>query len=57
MDPESVAACDCLYEIHMVIETDEERDYALTLYRRWDNINSDNEPVEIGTASVSARAE
>lgn len=55
MDPESIAGCDCLYEIHMVMETEEEQDYEVALYRRWDHQNDDNEPVEVASESVSTR--
>jgi hypothetical protein len=56
MDPDGVAACDCLYEIHLIVDTDEEQEYSVTLYRRWDNLNSDNEPVVVDTRSISAEA-
>jgi hypothetical protein len=56
MDPEGVAGCDCLYEIHMVVDTEKEQDYGLTLYRRWDNWNDDNDPVEVASQDVSAGA-
>ena len=50
LDPGAVAGCDCLYDIDMSFSL--EVDLAperLTLYRRWDNLNDPNEPVEVGT--------
>lgn len=52
MNPSSVAKCDCLYEIHMTVPVAPLA--ALTLYRRWDNINDPNDPVEIGSVQVAA---
>lgn len=49
MDPEMVAKCDCLYTIEMGIPVAAE---TVTVFRRWDNINDPNDPVEEGTATV-----
>lgn len=49
MNPRLVAGCDCLYDIDMTLRL--EVDLAperVTVYRRWDNLNDPNEPVEIG---------
>lgn len=55
MDPESVARCDCLYEITMQLEPVTAGEHAVTLYRRWDNLNEPNEPAEIGGQTVLVR--
>jgi hypothetical protein len=57
MDPDGVAGCDCLYELFVLVDHLDERDFDLTVYRRWDNINDDNDPVKIGSAEVSATGE
>lgn len=50
MNPRVVAACDCLYDVEMTValEVDLAPD-AVTVFRRWDNLNDDNDPVEIGS--------
>lgn len=57
MDPDGVAGCDCLYELFILVDELDERDFDLTVFRRWDNINDDNDPIEIGSAEVSAKAD
>jgi hypothetical protein len=52
MSPTQVAGCDCLYDISFDVPL-ERGSYAFTLYRRWDNLNDSNEPVEVGRAHVS----
>ena len=52
MNPSSVAACDCLYDITMHVPA-ARGDYRLKLYRRWDNMNSPTHPVKVGEATVS----
>ena len=47
MDPSSVAGCDCLYEIKAQLPV-EPGTYAVTVYRRWDNNNHPNDPIEVG---------
>jgi hypothetical protein len=50
MNPKSVAKCDCLYDIDITLSLEVDlAPEALTLYRRWDNLNEPNDPVEIGT--------
>jgi hypothetical protein len=51
MDPSAVAACDCLYDIRMTVPV--EAPVSLTLFRRWDNQNEPNDPVEIGSVDVA----
>lgn len=51
MNPGSVAKCDCLYEITMTVPV--APPVLLTLYRRWDNLNDDNDPVEVGSVDVA----
>lgn len=48
MNPIAIAACDCLYDLDITIDTDPVG--SVTVYRRWDNENSENDPVEIGRA-------
>jgi hypothetical protein len=57
MHPENVTKCDCLYELHLLVETWQERRYAVDLYRRWDHFNSDNDPVEVASTEVSTAVE
>ncbi|HKU45166.1 MAG TPA: hypothetical protein VJR89_43700 [Polyangiales bacterium] len=54
MHPDAVAGCDCLYDISMSVPAPR-GDYTLTLYRRWDSVNTPNEPVKIGDEEVSIR--
>jgi hypothetical protein len=51
MDPRSVAKCDCLYDIVATVSA-EAGEQAVTVYRRSDNINSDNDPVSVGSMDV-----
>ena len=50
MDPRSVANCDCLYKVEAGIPEDPPA--TVTLYRRWDSINDENNPVMVGTVEV-----
>ena len=50
MDPRSVANCDCLYKVEAGIPEDPPT--TVTLYRRWDSINDENNPVMVGTVEV-----
>lgn len=52
MDPSSVARCDCLYDIDIEIADLPAGTLTVDLFRRWDNINDDNEPVAIGSAGI-----
>jgi hypothetical protein len=52
MNPTSVAMCDCLYEIVMIVKPLAAGQHDVTLYRRWDAINEPNDPVLIGTAQA-----
>lgn len=52
MNPRMVAACDCLYDISMTLPV--APPMTVTLFRRWDNINDPNDPVEIGTVEAVA---
>lgn len=53
MHPSSVARCDCLYEIDVVVDKLGSGSRTVTLFRRWDAKNEPNEPVAIGSASVA----
>lgn len=49
MAPDSVAACDRLYEITLVLEPFTPGEHAVTVYRRRDALNAPSDPVEIRT--------
>lgn len=51
MDPKTVARCDCRYPITIGLSMPP-GSYVTTVFRRWDNINTPNAPVEIGSSSV-----
>ena len=52
MDPSVVAGCDCLYDVDMEVSLDVDLSpESVGVYRRWDNLNDDNEPVLIGTVA------
>lgn len=51
MNPAAVAGCDCLYRLDMGLD---DPAALVTVWRRWDNINDPNDPVEVGTAEVAA---
>jgi hypothetical protein len=53
MNPDMVAGCDCLYDIVVEIKNLVAGDYAVSLSRRWDNINDPNDPVPIATDIVT----
>lgn len=52
MNPSQVAGCDCLYDINMTLPV--EPPSTVTVYRRWDNLNSPNDPVKIATVEASS---
>ena len=52
MDPSAVAGCDCLYDIDMEVAQLPAGTLTVDLFRRWDNINDDNDPVAIGSAEI-----
>jgi hypothetical protein len=52
MNPSTIAKCDCSYELWLRAQVPSGT-YTLTLYRRWDNLNADNAPVEIGSQRVT----
>lgn len=52
MDPKSVAMCDCLYDVDVAVAPLAAGTYQATAYRRWDNLNEPNDPLEIATGSV-----
>jgi hypothetical protein len=52
MNPRAVAGCDCLYRIDATIESPDAE--SVTVWRRWDNMNDGNEPIQAGEAAVSA---
>jgi len=56
MDPRSVAACDCLYDIYLqVLDIEPCQRCTLSLYRRSDNLNDDNDPELVDQAEVTIR--
>ncbi|MDF1561529.1 MAG: hypothetical protein P1V51_00720 [Deltaproteobacteria bacterium] len=52
LTPKAVAGCDCLYDISFSL-VDVAGETTLTLYRRWDDLNDPNEPVLIGSATLT----
>jgi hypothetical protein len=53
MNPSTVAACDCFYEITMTT-TASAGPTTVTVYRRWDHVGGNqSDPVKVGTASVT----
>ena len=55
MNPESVAKCLCRYDLGMSLSGNDADE--VTVYRRWDNLNRDNDPVRVGSAPVAAGGE
>lgn len=53
MHPGAVAGCDCGYNITFIVEPVAAGTMQTTLYRRWDDQNSPNNPVAITTAPVA----
>ena len=47
LHPRSVAACDCLYDLSIVVGSPERPPSAVVLWRRWDDLNDPNPPVEV----------
>lgn len=56
MNPTSVAACDCLYDLAIDVGTPEGTPEEIVLWRRWDAINDPNDPVEVGRVPAAARS-
>jgi hypothetical protein len=52
MDPSTVAKCDCLYELTASLGAASGA-HTVTVWRRWDNLNKPNDPLQIGEASVT----
>jgi len=52
MDPRETAKCDCLYDIDLTVLELPAGALTVDVFRRWDNINDDNEPVWVGSAEV-----
>lgn len=48
MNPSVVAACDCLFDLDIEVGVPTSPPERLVVYRRWDNLNDDNVPVQIG---------
>jgi hypothetical protein len=53
MDPESVAACDCLYQIAIDVAGLAMGDLDVSLERRWDNRNEPNDPIPVAARTVT----
>jgi hypothetical protein len=57
MNPRQPTSCDCLYELGMTLPARAGRykpgEYTLTVYRRWDNVVTDNHPVQVNTRSLA----
>jgi hypothetical protein len=54
MNPGRVAKCDCLYTLDIEVGALETPPSAVSVYRRSDNLNDNNDPVLQGTAEVAA---
>ncbi len=52
MNPQTVAKCDCLYTIDMDIEAPE-GEHLVSLFRRWDHKSGADDPLQIGSQSVT----
>lgn len=55
MHPFTVAKCDCLYNVHLEVPGLAAGTYEVTLYRRWDDRHSPNDPVRVGSGRVTVR--
>lgn len=55
MNPSEVAGCDCLYDIGMTIDGLERGKTSVELYRRWDNLNTPNDPKLVGSTQVDVQ--
>jgi hypothetical protein len=51
MDPIATAMCDCTYDLDVTFAAASGA-HIVSVYRRWDNINSPNDPVLIGSGEV-----
>jgi hypothetical protein len=57
LNPVFLSKCDCQYDVAMTIPAAKRGRYPagayrLSVYRRWDNVNEPNDPLEIGSAMV-----
>jgi hypothetical protein len=53
MHPAAVAGCDCGYNITFTVRPLSAGTLQTTLYRRWDAINTPNDPVQIASEAVT----
>jgi hypothetical protein len=53
MHPQAVAACDCVFGITFTVEPLASGVVEASLYRRWDDWNTPNDPVEIASEQVT----
>jgi hypothetical protein len=53
MDPDAVAGCDCAYFLTIFIKHLPAGELAVSVFRRWDNLNDPNDPVLIATETVT----
>ncbi len=53
MSPGIVAGCDCLYDVSFTVGGLSAGEVAVTLYRRWDDLSSPNDPVLVGSATAT----
>jgi hypothetical protein len=53
MDPRETARCDCLYDIELAVEDLPAGALTVDVFRRWDNLNDDNDPVFIASVGVT----
>lgn len=53
MDPSTVAACDCLYDLRFETPVDRSGALSVSAFRRWDRLNEGDTTFAIGTSTVS----
>jgi hypothetical protein len=53
MDPDEVAACDCLYHIEIDVLGLAAGELEVSLERRWDHLNEPNDPIPIAARTVT----
>lgn len=52
MNPKMVAGCDCLYDLSIEVGSPDPTATEVVLYRRWDDLNDPNDPVEVGRVAA-----
>lgn len=55
MHPTAVAGCDCLYDLDVTVGSPDPQAAEVVVWRRWDDWNDPNPPVEVGRAGEGAQ--